>query len=133
MNAYFNVAWEALLAHAPWLFDPQVTLTAMKIAGGYALWPAWLMAAAGATLGAMITYGLGIFLSCLKQKAPQERMENISRWYYRIGWVSLVLTGPGLGVLMPLLAGFFKYPWRRVAGIILLTQLAVYGYKVFGG
>ena len=106
-------------------------LLAVLLADGYATQPVVLVATAGNTLGALTTWGLGLWgsdwlVSRLLRVNPatRERAEAVfTRWG---SWSLLLSWVPVLGDPLCLVAGALRVPWLRFASLVLAGKLARY-------
>ena len=102
----------------------EVTLTAMRLFGGYDLQTATLVAALGMAAGGMINYGLGYLLSFLRRFADehfsQELYDKIAISARRFGYVLLPLWWLPFGSVLPVFAGFFHMRWYVVLPLLLI-------------
>jgi membrane protein YqaA with SNARE-associated domain len=101
----------------------EVTLTAMRLFGGYDLQMATLIAALGMAAGGMINYGFGYLLSLLRRFAgehfSEEQYDKIAASVRRFGFVLLPFWWLPFGVVLPVFAGFFHMRWYVVLPLLL--------------
>ena len=94
------------------------------------LWPAFLLASLGNTLGGLSTYGLARLLpdSVLHKLSPRSLA-----WLQRRGSLALILSWlPLIGDALCLAAGWLRLPALPCLGWMALGKTARYGIVLFG-
>lgn len=104
----------AMLAASPVPFQSEVVFVGLQLSGVGPIWLLVLIAGAGNTLGAFITYGLGRGASRWRNRrwfpASAAQMARAEAWFARWGvWVLLLSWAPG-GDLATLVAGVLRTP-----------------------
>lgn len=90
------------------------------------LWTIVLVATAGNTLGAMVTYLIGLFIP---NKVEKKKIELFKKW----GPISLLFTWvPIIGDAFPLAAGWLRVNWILTAVLILVGKFVRYLALAYG-
>ena len=90
------------------------------------LWDIVLVATAGNTLGALVTYLIGLLIP---NKVDQKKIELFKKW----GPICLLFTWvPIIGDAFPLAAGWLRVNWILTAVLILIGKFARYAALAYG-
>jgi membrane protein YqaA with SNARE-associated domain len=120
----------ALLAASPVPLQSEVVFVGLQLATTHDAWLLVLVASAGNTLGAFITYGLGRGAGRWRNRrwfpANAEQMARAERWFARWGvWVLLLSWAPG-GDLAVLVAGVLRTPLWLFGALVALAKTGRY-------
>jgi membrane protein YqaA with SNARE-associated domain len=113
----------------------EPTLYAMKAFGTYPMALPLLMAFAGAMVGHLINYGIGLWLSSLRAKKKTSlsaaRYQNVKTHFSNFGFLLLLFCAFPLCNLITLAAGFLQLSPKKAAPMIAAGIALRYGVSFF--
>ena len=111
-------------------FQSEVVLGAALAAKAAPVWALFVVASVGNTLGAVVNYGLGLFLDRFEGRrwfpATQKQMEKASRWYQRWGVWTLLLSWAPFGDPLTVIAGVMRTPFWLFLTLVALAKTVRY-------
>ena len=110
--ALIGLFFSAMLAASPLPMQSEIIFVALQTAGDQSIWAMIIVAGIGNTLGALITYALGVGINHWRDRkwfpASQKQLDRGHRWLDRWGAPLLLLSWAPGGDLICLVAGVLR-------------------------
>ena len=116
-------------------FQSEVVLGAALAAKAAPVWALFVAASIGNTLGAVVNYGLGLFLDRFEGRrwfpATPRQMEKASRWYQRWGVWTLLLSWAPFGDPLTVIAGVMRTPFWLFLMLVAVAKTGRYAALIW--
>ncbi len=127
--------WSAFLAATILPVSSEVVLAAIIAGGTQSLWLPVAVATLGNSLGSVVNWFLGRFLSRYAERdwfpLSPARHEKAGRWFRRYGvWSLLLAWVPILGDPLTVVAGLLHVPLRIFLPLVVVGKAARYIFLV---
>lgn len=120
----------ALLAATPIPFQSEVVFVALQTTGDAALWQMVLIAGIGNTIGAVITYVIGLGITHWRDRkwfpATDTQMARAERWFGKWGPLALLLSWAPGGDVICLVAGVLRMRLWLFVALVFLAKVGRY-------
>lgn len=124
LTAYLGLFISAFLAATLLPAQSEIGLAALILSGHYSVMTLVIIASIGNSLGAVVTWAMGLFLQRFQSKSwfpiPQHLMAKTARWYQHYGkWSLLVSWVPVIGDPLCCMAGICRlgfWPFLMIVG-----------------
>lgn len=132
MSDYLNVLIESAWVASVIPGSAERTFFAMKGFGGYSLQLACVLAVIGATIGHIFNWWLGTQIDKLQHKQGKgfnpAAYANVQQKFNKYGLFILLLSWLPMLNIFVVAAGILRLPLRTALPLIIIGQVAAYGY-----
>jgi membrane protein YqaA with SNARE-associated domain len=128
---YVALLAAAFLSATIFPFQSEVVLFGMLVAEHYTWWLLVIVASLGNTLGSIVNWLAGRFLSHFEDRrwfpVRRERMARAEQWYHQYGRWSLLLSWlPVIGDPLTIVAGILREPLPVFVLLVAIAKTARY-------